>query len=322
MEYTTKKLQSDPGMTQSQALLSLQESPAFVPGTKIASVLRRGNAWVAELKIPKTAGEPPFPPKEDEGGSSEDEGAPTPPSDDGAPEGLPTDDGGLDEALDGPPSPDGGDDGEKKPKGKGGTEEAILHTLTQILHALQGGGVPEGLGGGSDALDLGPGGPPAPVPPKGGLPGAGGPPHGAPGGAPKFPPKPMKPGDTPPGGTPIGAPAFASTKQALGPGVAPAVGTPVPTGQAGPTGTNVQAGVCPKDGNPEPCPIHSGQAAGGLAGQVASYSNRAATITLSTDGMSVKQAVAEARPVVEAYGYSVKQAKRGDGQIHILATRR
>jgi hypothetical protein len=306
MEFTTRTLESDPGMSQKEALLSLQKHPSFIAGTVISSIRRRKNTWVAELLEPKTA---EFPPPKDDGGDEEsasESPAPSEPKSEGPEsDGPPTSDSpdeSSEDGPDGPPAP-GGDKGGEKP-GKGGTETAILHTLQQILHALQGGGAPEGLGG-PDALGPGAGGPPG-GPPKGGKPPFGG-------------PKPMKPGDTPPGGTPVGAPAFASRQANPSvpptPGaVGPAQGTPVPSGQAGPT----QGGVCPQCGGPEPCPMHSG----GLGPAVASYAGKAATINLSTPGTDVKQAVEEARPVLHEYGYQVKQAKRGDGQIHILASRR
>lgn len=317
MEYKARELTSDPGMDQREALTALQTHPSFKSGSIVASIRRRKNQWVAEVLEPKTA---EFPPKEDggdEGGTDDspasepkkDEG---PPSDEGGDEGPPSLDG------EGPPSP-GGD---KKPEGKGSTEDAILHTLTQILHALQGGGAPEGMGG-PDALGPDLGGPAGPPPPHGGPPAPkGGPPGGPPGGAMKGPP-PMKPGMTPPGGTPVGAPAFASVNvQSTMPGIAPAQGTPVPTGaQPGPVGQQATGGICPQDGNPEPCPIHS--PAAGLNQAVASHSGKAATITLTTQGTDLKQAISEARPVVENYGYQVKQAKHGEnGSIHILVSRR
>lgn len=319
MEYITRNLTSDPGMDQREALLALQEHPSFKPGSRIASFRRRKDQWVAEVLEPKTA---EFPPKND-GGDEEgatdsapkSEGPPSDPDGDGDNDSSPS--GDTDNDAAGAP-PGDKKPGSDKPEGKGSTEDAILHTLTQILHALQGGAAPEGVGG-PDALGPAPGGPPSPPPPKGGppVPGKGGPP-GAAGGS-KFPPKALKPGDTPPGGTPVGAPAFSSVQAN---GVNPAQGTPIPTGaEPGPVGQQATAGVCPIDGNPQPCPVHSGTA--GLNQAVASYSGRASTITLTADGTDLKQAVAEARPVVENYGYKVKQAKHGEnGQIHILASRR
>jgi hypothetical protein len=300
MEYKARTLTSDPGMDQREALTALQTHPSFKPGSIVASIRRRKNQWVAEVLEPKTA---EFPPPKDDGGDEGADEAPEPKKDDGPP----SEDGGEGPSGDdGPPSDEGGD----KPESKGSTEDAILHTLTQILHALQGGGAPEGMGG-PDALGPDLGGPPGPPPPKGGGPGGPPPPGGK---APKGPP-PMKPGMTPPGGTPVGAPAFASVQANEVPGA------PVPTGaQPGPIGPQA-GGVCPQDGNPEPCPVHSG--AGGLNQAVASYSGKASTITLTTEGTDLKQAVEEARPVVENYGYQVKQAKHGEnGNIHILASRR
>lgn len=315
MEYITRHLTSDPGLDQREALTALQTDPTFKPGSIVAGIRRRNERWAAEVLEPKTAEFPPTDEGGDEGGG-DDSPAPEPKKDDGPP----SDSGG-----EGPPSPEGEegppkDDKGGKPESKGSTEDMILHTLTQILHALQGGGAPDVLGG-PDALGPGgpPGGPGAPPKAPGGPPGAGGPPMGGKG--PMKGPPPMKPGMTPPGGTPIGAPAFASTQHQAVPGA------PVPTGvEPGPVGQQAGAGVCPQDGNPEPCPVHSGQGGqgGGLPGMVASYSGRAATITLTREGTDIKAAVEEARPVVENYGYTVKQAKHSDDgtQIHILASRR
>lgn len=203
MEFTTRTVRSAAGLTQEEALTSLQSHPQYRAGTKIASIRRRGDHWVADLLEPKTA---EFPPSGDEGGESEES---APPSDD---------EGGSDESKDsedsGSDSPESGDDplglgGDEGGEGEGGgdTEGQILHTLQQILHALQGGPPMGGMGGPDD---LGPGldagGPPPHAgpgrPPK--APGAGAPPMGGGAG------RPMKPGEAPPGSTPVGAPAFAS----------------------------------------------------------------------------------------------------------------
>lgn len=279
-------------MNQTEALIALQKHPAYVSGTVISSIRKRGDRWVATVLEPKVAGENPF---ADEG--EKEEKSDSPPKEESPEEEIIEDElgGGPDSpSPEGLPGEDGGDEAEGD---KGSTDDKILHVLEQILHAVGGGGL-----GGPDALGPGPDGPPAPPPPG-----------AAKGAPPKGPaPRPMKPGDTPPGGTPIGAPAFASTRESI----VPPQGTPVPPGQAGPTGV----AACPQCGGPVPCPAHG---TGDLGAQVASYAARAATITLSTDGNSIKQAVAEARPAVEAQGYQVKQAKRGDdGRIHILASRR
>lgn len=202
MTYIERKVRSAPGLSQEQALESLQSHPNFRGGTKIASLRRRGDRWVAQLLVPKTAGE--FPPSDDGGG---DEGPPKPKDDGGEEEAPAPDDGGLPD-LGGPPEgPPKGDGDEKKP-GKGGTDQEILHVLTEILHALKGGPAGPGLGGPDD---LGPG--PEAM--------GGPPPHGGHGLPPAGPPKPgamgigakLKPGEIPnkPGTVPIGAPAFSST---------------------------------------------------------------------------------------------------------------
>lgn len=205
MIYIERRVRSAPGLSQEDALDSLQSHPNFKPGTKISSIRRRGDRWVADLLVPKTAGD--FPPSDDGGEEKSESSKSEEPDGD---EGGPGDSGpDADGDFDGPPvgKPDGG---EKKPGegGKGGTEEQILHVLTEILHALKGGpvgpelGGPDDLGPGPDAL----GGPP----PHGGhgLPPAGAPKPGAAGIGAK-----LKPGEVPnrPGVVPVGAPAFSST---------------------------------------------------------------------------------------------------------------
>lgn len=210
MNYIKRTVRSRPGLTQEQALTSLQEHPQFRSGTRIASIRRRGKVWVADLLEPKVAG--PFPPSDDD--PSDDSGSAPAPSSDSEEEesGPPSSSGESDSPSSedsGPPS-DGPPSGDKPEGGKGNVDEAILHTLQQILHALQGGPVGEGLGGPDD---LGPdAGPPKPHPPHGG-------PEGAPAAGGKFGPgagAKLKPGEVPnkPGVTPVGAPAFASTRRA------------------------------------------------------------------------------------------------------------
>lgn len=204
MDYIQRRVRSAPGLSQEDALDSLQTHPNFKSGTKIASIRRRGERWVAELLVPKTAGGFPGgdegpdesgPPKSDGGDEGEDF----------SPAAEAEEDGEGGDGPEGGPKPPGG---EKKGEGKGGTEEQMLHVLTEILHALKGGpvgpelGGPDDLGPGPDAL----GGPP----PHGGhgLPPGGGPPPGAAGIGAK-----LKPGEVPnkPGVVPLGAPAFSST---------------------------------------------------------------------------------------------------------------
>lgn len=328
MKFARRSVRSKPGLTQEEALLSLQSDPSYRPGVdEITSLRRRGSRWVAELRAPKTAGPPPAFADEgpEEEGPSDDapDGPPAPSPDEG-----PSDEGSPDDSgSEGPPSPD---DGEKKEPGKekkGDVEGQILQTLQAILHALGGGG-PEGMGG-PDALGPGPDGPAGPPPPAhagpGHPPGAGAGPPG--GGAPK-PGRPMKPGEAPPGSTPVGAPAFASRQAAPVPGVPGAV-----PGGATPAAPGA-GGACPQCGGPEPCPIHGASAInqppGGPSGMspVASLRNelapmigKAPTLTISTGAnQPINEVVQIVREAVEPHGYQVKQAKRVDGGIRVLAS--
>lgn len=333
MNYVKRTVQSQPGLSQEQALTSLQSHPSFKAGTRIASIRRKGSKWVAELLEPKLAGPPPA--FADDGG--DDEGAPDAGGsepDEGPDEGP---DGPPSDGPDGPPSDEGGEDGppsgEKKPKGeKGGkpnVEAEILHVLQQILQAVGGDAPgPEGMGG-PDALGPDAGGPAAPPAPHHG-PGPGGPdgpPHGGPAGPPAG--RPMKPGEAPPGSTPVGAPAFSSTRQAdiapMAPGApAPGAGTaPVPSGQVGPTG----GATCPECGYPEPCPMHGAGAQTPMAPaiaavreQVQKVAGRSAQVTIKAPGsMKIGDAVKVAKAASEPFGYEVKKASRVGDRIIILA---
>lgn len=221
MEYIKRTVRSKPGLSQEDALSSLQEHPQFRVGTKISSIRRRSNRWVAELLEPKTA---EFPPGDDDGTDAVPKAPKAEESADGfdGPDDS-GDDGSDDGAPEGPPSD--GEDGEHKDRGGEKGE------LKQVLHMLQ--GITEALGitpdpaagdmGGPDDMGPGMGGPGGPPP--------GGPPHGGPGGPPMPPPgaggppgsmgknpgqlpTKLQPGEVLPHQTPVGAPAFASVRQA------------------------------------------------------------------------------------------------------------
>jgi len=55
MDYTTRIVKSASGLTQHEALLSLQNHSQFQAGTKIASIHNQGGHWVAKLLVPKVA---------------------------------------------------------------------------------------------------------------------------------------------------------------------------------------------------------------------------------------------------------------------------
>lgn len=323
MDYSKRTVTSRPGLSQEEALDSLQDAPFYSTGTKIASFRRRGTTWVADLRIPKEAG--PFPPSDDEPSEDKpsDEGPPKPPFGDSD-----SDDSGADEAetdsgpseSDGPPS---SSDGKKKEKGGDGEMLSLLH---QILQGLTDAGIvqphPADMGlAGHD--DLGPGpegldGPP-PAGPEGG-PGPGRPPKkpGAMDGPGGMGAK-LRPGEmrNTPGATPVGAPAFASTRQSVSTPMGPSPSVPQPemAGQA------MQPGACPPgqqtvNGQCQPIqtpgaanPIATGN---GVVGRVASF-------TASTgDNISVKEAKSELENLYSQHGYKVKQIKREGGQIHAL----
>lgn len=318
MKYVKRKVQSKPGLSQEQALSSLQSHPSYKLGSRISSFRRQGSHWVAEILEPKQAGPPPaFADDGEDDGPPSDEGGDEAPSDSGPP----SDEGGESDS-------EGGDEGGLPEEGgeeKGNTEDKILHTLEAILHALAPAG-PEGEGmGGLDGIGPGPDGPPGPPPHKHGPPGAGAGPAGPPAG------RPMKPGEAPPGSTPVGAPAFASTRQAnpMGPAAPGVPGAPVPAGQAGPAG-----GTCPECGYPQPCPMHGAgaadpMAAGGsniapaiaaVSAQVKKVAGRSAQVTIKApEGMAIGPAIKVAREAVTPYGYEVKRANKVDGRLHILA---
>lgn len=299
MEFTSRTLTSEPGLSQEEALTTLQEHPLFKAGTRIASIRRQGNRWVVKLLEPKIAG--PFPPSGDE---EEESGPPKPEPEEGEEE---AEEGG-------PPEGDEGEGGPPKPGGDKGGEKAdigqLLHLVTQICDALGIAPSPEGMGG-PDALGPGPDGPGGPpMPPHGGPPGMGGPPpHGPhPGGPPPgggaAPPRPikLKPGEVPmkPGVTPVGSPAFASVHQAQ----------PAPTQGVPPRPTQPAAApTCSRCGGPMAnggCPTCQSQ---GIVGQAATF-----VASCEDPRRELKMAAAKAELESAYSGYRVKQIKR-DGQF-------
>ena len=207
MKYTRRTVKSRPGMTQEQALESLQDHPMFKAGSKIASLRKRGKVWVADILEPKTA---EFPPSEDE--------------DTDAPSASETEDTEDEDSSDEDEAPatDEEESGEENPKeelgeiddltdGAESKDDKIMMLLEQILDAVAPHPALEEKHHGDDApldlpmdgpldgppMDDGPKGPDAPMPKT---------PAGAK----------LKPGETrnTPGATPIGAPAFSSVKSA------------------------------------------------------------------------------------------------------------
>jgi hypothetical protein len=60
MEYTTRTVTSSEGLSQTEALISLQEHPEFKSGTRITGIYNQGGRWIAKLEEPKVANENPF----------------------------------------------------------------------------------------------------------------------------------------------------------------------------------------------------------------------------------------------------------------------
>lgn len=202
MKYTRRTVTSRAGMSQEEALTSLQEHPEFARrGMKIAGIKRRGDAWVATLLEPKTAGDNPF--GGDEGSDEPKDEAPKSeaPSSDDSDDDSSSDDSSSEPKSDGPPSPDGDD---KKEKG-GGDKEVLdlLHAIADALGVAVPGALPDMPGGGPDEM----GGPDLPPGPDAG-PDAG---AGLAAMPPAHRPTKLKPGETLPHQTPVGSPAFAST---------------------------------------------------------------------------------------------------------------
>lgn len=189
MEYISRTAHSRPGLSQEQALKALQGDPRFVPGTRIVSLKKQANRWVAKLEIPKEA---VFPPKKDE--DEDDEKSPLAEALDEGPDSDSDDDDSDDDDSDGNTDSDDSDplDLEDKPEeeGKDESEKGELSEVLSLLHQIT-----EALGIGKGLAEDGP--PSGPKPPT--------PPPGGPGAGPSAPPKP-KPSprrDTPPGVSPM-----------------------------------------------------------------------------------------------------------------------
>lgn len=189
MEFVSKQVRSRPGLSQEQALLSLQSHKDYKLGSQIQSLTKQRDRWIAHILEPKVA---IFPPKADEEDSS-DEGEKKPPFGDDAPDEEKSDgpEDVLEDVLDEDSKDDGDGDGKDKEAGELGEVLSLLHKVVEALGLDV--GVDEGLPAGPD----GPAGPP-PGP-------HGGPPPGGPGAGPGGPPPVGKPHpkDAPPGVAPM-----------------------------------------------------------------------------------------------------------------------
>ena len=299
-------VRSTEGLSQEDALTSLQSHPSFKSGTKIASVYNQGGRWVAKLLEPKAAA------------AFEDITE--------TPEEL------HEEKHQGL---DGLDDHEKNESPLEELEEhedddsddkkiaELEKKIDLLLDAL---GISE-KGEDMDSVDglEGPEGPAADLPAA-----------PAPKGPPKSDPLPpgsgakLKPGEVPnkPGVTPVGAPSFASVKTASCEGscdegscehcdkqrkeansVPPNAGAPVPTGSASPSATGPVTGPCPT--------------CGGAAGSCQCATGTIASFTASKLDPSREMTIRQAKASLENHyvGFRVARIKRDGDYIHALVSR-
>ena len=288
-----RTVKSKPGMTQEDALLSLQKS-ARTSGEEIVSFRLRGNRWVAQLQHIAE-----FPPKDDEPkdeepteepafGESDDEESDGPPKDE-----APDSDEGDDDK-----SPFGDDSKDQGPEGEKGEEKGELASLLSLVHQIADklGIIPGGHEDSPIPGDEGPLGPPPPGP------GPDEPDLGSAGKDGHLPTK-MKQGEVLPHQTPIGAPAFASTHTAQIPGqVAPAPQAQAPVGPpCGKCGGPTAGGLCPT------CT----SAAGALQASVIDPNQivgKKRVIEARVDKpMSESDAYRQANAAFKPHGYSVSQ---------------
>jgi len=318
MAYQTQIVKSGPGLTQHEALLTLQNHRNFKPGTKIASIHNQAGHWVAKLMVPKTAGEEVEPCEhcEDKGcqhckktaaGAFEDiDGSPADLHEDMHEEGESPLEEMEEHAED-----------EHEEKHEQSEEKKIAELEKKIDLLLDALGISE-KGESPDEMSGGPEGPAADLPAA--------PPKGGPADGPKksepLPPgsgAKLKPGEVPnkPGVTPVGAPSFASVQS----------NTSYPPGTAGgpatttPTSASPVASTCPKCGGASgqcQCnasnaanPVAAGPASPSAAGPVTSFTASKVDADRST---SIKMAKVQLENEFE--GFRVARIKRAGDTIH------
>jgi hypothetical protein len=315
MAYQTQIVKSGPGLTQHEALLTLQNHRNFKPGTKIASIHNQAGHWVAKLMVPKTAGEEVEPCEhcEDKGcqhckktaaGAFEDiDESPADLHEDMHEEGESPLEEIEEHAAD-----------EHEEKHEQSEEKKIAELEKKIDLLLDALGISE-KGESPDEMSEGPEGPTADLPAA--------PPKGGPADGPKksepLPPgsgAKLKPGEVPnkPGVTPVGAPSFASVKQATD----GAMGMPASPSASGPTGLGMQS--CPTCGgtagnctcsNAAGTPNVPGAVSPSASGPVTSFT---ASKTDADRNTSIRMAKAQLENEFE--GFRVARIKRAGDTIH------
>ena len=121
MDRFARTIESRPGLTQEEALKSLQSHPEFKLGTIIESIKPRGNFWVAKLSEPKVAAEFPF------GDDDSDDD-----SDDSSDEAPSSDSEDSDDSSDEAPKPPKSNDSGDSDKG----EKSEIKELLDIVQAI------------------------------------------------------------------------------------------------------------------------------------------------------------------------------------------
>jgi hypothetical protein len=311
MAYQTQIVKSGPGLTQHEALLTLQNHRNFKPGTKIASIHNQAGHWVAKLMVPKTAGEEVEPCEhcEDKGcqhckktaaGAFEDI--------DESPADLHEDSHEESESPFEEMEEHAADKHEEKHEQS--EEKKIAELEKKIDLLLDALGISE-KGESPDKMSEGPAADLPAAPPKGGP--ADGPKKSEP-----LPPgsgAKLKPGEVPnkPGVTPVGAPSFASVKSAGGsmPPTAPSVSTGAPTTTCSQCGQATQNCTC---NNSQAAPVSPATVASFVASKL--DSNREFTIRQAK--ASIENELSKAG---QAHLFRVARIKRDGDYIRAFVTR-
>ena len=321
MEYTTRIVRSVEGLSQEDALITLQEHPGFRAGTRIASLTDQDGRWVAKLLEPKFANE------EELDMLTEKEEKKAEPK-------LNPSEKAEHEKHEKSESPEEEHEEHESPKEEKeehkadeDSDDAKIKALEQkidkLLDALGLAGEkapkgPSAEGPIPPAGEAGPIPPAAPAAPK------------APKAAPKGPELPpgsgakLKPGEVPnkPGVTPIGSPAFASVKQAN-----PTVNPPVITTSPAAASSPAAAASCAKCGGTGCDQCRAAQ--GASAPQAAPAAGSApATVTsfvvsrLDSDkDVTIRQAKLSLENEFASRGFRVARIKREGEYLHGLMVR-
>jgi hypothetical protein len=288
MEYITRTVKSDQGLSQEKALLTLQEHPSFVLGTRIASFSNQGGRWVAKLLEPKIAGENPFEDIDESPAELHEEKHESP-----------------NEEHEEHESPIGENEEHEDSEEKKIAE--LEKKIDLLLDAL-------GISEKKEEPEV----PTSPAADKPAAPAPNGP-EGGPKGSNPLPPgsgAKLKPGEVPnkPGMTPVGAPAFASVKNAA----ASVANDSVAVNQGTPTSSGPSSASCPKCGAPNGKCGCNNPAANPVTSFTASRFDKDHELTIRQAKASIENELAK---VGQDQNFRVARIKRDGDYIHALVTR-